>query len=46
MNAAFIIPDDCEIHSWDKAAGRHSGFPANEVLIMSIFKVLQEAEIG
>ncbi len=41
-NTAFIIPDHSEVHSWEKTTGRHSGFTADEVLIMSVFKVLQE----
>lgn len=41
-NTAFIIPDHSEVHSWEKTTGRHSGFTADVVLIMSVFKVLQE----
>lgn len=41
-NTAFIVPDDSEIHFCEKASWRHSGFTADEVLIMSVFKALQE----
>ena len=30
-DTAFIISDDGEIHSWNKAAERLFGFPAEEV---------------
>lgn len=41
-NTAFIIPNHSGIHSWEKTAGHHSGFTADEDLSMTVFKVLQE----
>jgi PAS domain S-box-containing protein len=40
-DAAFIISDDGEIHSWNKAAERLFGFPAEEVRNKTCFEVLQ-----
>ena len=41
-NTAFIIPRSQWVHSWEKTTGHHSGFTADEDLIMTVFKVLQE----
>jgi PAS domain S-box-containing protein len=40
-DAAFAISEDGEIHSWNKAAERLFGFPADEVLRKTCFEVLQ-----
>ena len=40
-DAAFAISEDGEIHSWNKAAERLFGFPADEVRNKTCFEVLQ-----
>ena len=41
-DAAFAISEDGEIHSWNKAAERLFGFPADEVLRKTCFEVLHQ----
>ena len=41
-DAAFVVSDDGEIHPWNKAAERHSGFSPNKVLNKACCEVLQE----